>query len=216
MPCYRAGIRGNYDALSMHLYEQPLYGLRLNHAVQLAYHDRSPVWVAETGWTSCAPARKSPDGHTCVDRASQGALLSDLVTTLRTRPRYVKALIDYKVSDDDSTFGQFGLVEPDLTPKPALAALTTALGPHRLAPRPLRVALTRQGGRVVASGSGPGADAYVLQAVVNGRVRYRRSYYLDEHGSFRFPLPAALGATMAVTIEQPWLGRRARTSIGTG
>jgi hypothetical protein len=33
---YKAGIRGSYDALSMHLYEQSLYGLRVNHAVQVA------------------------------------------------------------------------------------------------------------------------------------------------------------------------------------
>jgi hypothetical protein len=171
--------------------------------------------VAETGWTSCAPESRSPDGHSCVDRASQGALLSDLVTTLRTRPRYVKALIDYKASDDDSAFDQFGLVEPDLTPKPALGALAAALRPHRLAARPVRVTLAKQGGRVIASVSGPGSDAYSLQAVVNGRLRYRRSFYLDEHGTFRFTFPSVLGTTMAVTVQHPWLGRTARASIGT-
>lgn len=213
---YRAGIRGSYDALSMHLYAQALYGLRINHAVQVANRDRRPVWLGETGWTSCAPAARSPEGHVCVDPAQQGALLSDLVTSLRTRPRYVRAIIDYKVADDDARFQQFGLVGSDLAPKPALGALQAALRPARLRPVPVHVTLTRDKGGVMASVSGPNSDAYALEAVVNGRLRYRRSFYLGVDGTYRFRMPTALGTTMAVTVTHPWLARTARASIGTG
>ncbi|MGZ4275380.1 MAG: cellulase family glycosylhydrolase [Solirubrobacteraceae bacterium] len=212
---YRAGIKGHYDALSMHFYAQTLYGLRLNHAVQRRYHDRKPVWVTESGWTSCAPQMsRTPAGHQCVTQAAQGRFVSDLVTSLRRKPRYVRALIDYQAADGDGG-DKFGLVDDAGAAKPALGALFAALRPKPRAARRVRVRLAVSGGRVVATGTGPAADAYVLQAVVNGRLRYSKAFYLGPDGTYSVRLPAALGRVMAVQVTFPWLGTSGRASIGT-
>jgi hypothetical protein len=212
---YRAGIKGYYDALSMHFYAETLYGLRLNRAVMLRNHDRKPVWVTESGWTSCAPAMtRTSAGHECVTQDAQGRFISDLVTSLRRNPRYVRALIDYDAADGDGG-DKFGLVDSAGVAKPALAALFASLRPHPRAARRVRVRLAVSGGRVVVSGSGPAADAYVLQATINGRVRYRRGFYLGPDGTYSLRLPAGLGTVMAVRVTYPWSGASGRASIGT-
>lgn len=213
---YRAGIKGYYDALSMHFYAQTFYGLRLNHVVQRRYHDKKPVWVTESGWSSCSPVgMRTSAGHVCVSQNAQGQFISDLVTGVRRKPRYVRALIDYDAADGKDPGDKFGLVDDEGAAKPSLARLFASLRARPIGSRRVHVRLTASGGRVIASGSGPAADAYVLQATVGGRLRYRRAFYLGPDGTFSLRIPASLGTVMAVRVTYPWLGVSGRASIGT-
>ena len=209
---YEHGFRGHYDALSVHFYDLTLLGVRNNRRIQLANSDHKPMWIAESGWTSCAPQTRNRDGQRCVTQADQARFLGDLVSTVRHKPGYVRALIDYSAIDGDAG-NEFGLMDASGALKPAFAAFSGAVHGAAKALRPIRVRLARSGGRVVASGSGPAGELYQLTASVGGRPRYRRSFGLGTGGTFRFALPKFLGTRVSVRLVHPWLGRSASAAI---
>lgn len=139
---YAHGIRGHYDGISVHPYNEwrapgaahdprwykydYVLGLEAVRRAMTAAGDTSPVWVTEVGWTTCAPG----SDRWCVTREQQAAYTKDLVALTAARFPWVRSLLIYnlrdKGTDASSTEDNFGLVTRDYTPKPALAALGQA------------------------------------------------------------------------------------------
>ena len=200
---YAAGIKGYYDAISVHYYDLVLASLRSIRAVMTAAGDHSPVWLAEFGWTSCFPASTTQGGHSCVTPASEAA---DLADTLGLLPAagWVDAAFVYNLHDTAQY--QFGLVDRGGARKPAFAAVRTAFAGARHV-RPVRLRLARRGGRLVASGSGPAGDALELDAFRGGVQKLKVTFSLDRNNHYRIPLPPALGTRgVRVRVYQYWEG----------
>ncbi len=202
---YHAGIKGYYDALSLHFYGAPLYSLRQTRAVQLANGDHTPVWLAEFGWSSCAP-HKTEDQLTCVTPKIQGQNLADVFNALR-HTSWVKAALVYAANDDATS--HLGLTTTTFKPKPALAALRRAIA-HPRPPRVVKLAIVRFGGsanpRVAVTGSGPAGDVWTL-SVYNGQtLRFRAVFPLNASDRFRFRLPADIGPAdrLRAVIKSSW------------
>ena len=209
---YAEHIRGYYDALSVHFYDLTLWGVRGIRAVQLAHKDTKPIWVAESGWTSCRPAKTADGGHRCVSRAAQAQFLADLVSTAFKRS-YLKAVVLYDAQDDGGDYA-FGLVDSSFGPKPALAAVRQALGPKPPPVRPIVLRLRRSGSSVSASGSAPAGDVYELTVRVRGRLLYVKRFGLDIDGRYNVRLPTAVGSHgLSVSLTAPWIRKRVTRTI---
>ena len=108
---------GNVDAEPARLVEQA-------HA-ELASHDDAdkPLWVTEIGWSTC-----SGTGG-CVTEAQQASYLAEFLRLAATTwHSYVRAVFVYDLRDiapaPASDMGAwFGLLRPDLSPKPAWTVL---------------------------------------------------------------------------------------------
>jgi polysaccharide biosynthesis protein PslG len=201
---YRAGIKGSYDGLSVHFYDLPLAQLRLIRQAQLRNGDTKPVWLMETGWTSCAPAQRTQDQHTCVTAGQQARNLRDLVGAVQ-RTSYLRGLFVFALRDAPEL--SFGLFDRSGARKPAFGVLREAFRSPR-APRRPTLRLRRAGGRITASGTGPAGDALGLEVRVRGRLRYRANFRLDRDGAYRLRLPRALGTRgLRVRVQQFWTGR---------
>lgn len=203
---YAAGIKGSYDALSVHFYDLTLWGVRLTRAVQKQYGDRANLWVAETGWTSCAPA-KTYLGHRCVSRAAQARFTADLIASVRRRANGIAALLIYTAQDQPGE--DFGLLDVAGRPKPVLAAMRRADARRAPRVRPVTLKVSRAGARLVASGSSPAADILELTARKSGKLVYRYRFKLDRVGRYRIALPAAIGTRgLTVQVHRFWLNER--------
>lgn len=139
---YAKGIRGSYDGISVHPYNEwrapgaahpaewakydLVMGTNAVHAAMQAAGDNAPIWITELGWPSCAPAGGD---RWCVTEAQQADYLARAVPIVRSWT-WVRALIVYnlraKGADVADREESYGLVRPDYTPKPAFAALGRA------------------------------------------------------------------------------------------
>jgi polysaccharide biosynthesis protein PslG len=203
---YDAGFKGTYDVLSVHFYDLVLLSLREIRAVQARNHDRKPVWLAEFGTPSCAARARRVGPHVCVTRAVQARTAQDVFKALAwPRGRFMRGAIVYTLQDAPSF--EFGAVDLRARPKPLFTALRPAFAGRPGAPRAVRLRLARRGGRVVASGGGPAADAYEMNVWQGPTIRYRVAFRLDRDGHFRLTLPRALGTrNLTVQVFQYWLG----------
>jgi hypothetical protein len=135
---YNAGIHGNFDAFSIHPYNEwrdpddpwkPEYkkytfltGVPWIESI-LAAHGDGPLWLTEFGFSTCA------GDSWCVTQAQQAEYIGDSYRIAATWP-YVKAAIAYNLRNKGTSTGredQFGMVNRDFTLKPAYAAFQTAL-----------------------------------------------------------------------------------------
>lgn len=202
---YAAGIKGSYDLLSVHFYDLVLDGIRQTRAVQRANGDRTPLWLGEFGWTSCAPRLQTQEGHECVSRGVQATNLLDTMRALET-VSYVRGAVVFGVRDSPQF--EFGLLDNLSRPKPALAALRRGFSARPGKPRPIRLRLTRSGNSVVASGSGPAGDALKLEVFQRGALRVRTVFRMTRDNRFRVVLPPALGTRgLRVRVFQQFLRR---------
>jgi hypothetical protein len=205
---YRAGIKGHYDALSVHYYDLTLASVRSIRAVQRAAHDTRPLWLNEFGWTSCYPRRRTQGGHDCVTRQVQARNLADLFRALRGSS-FVQGAIVYNLHDDKSF--DFGVVSRDGGDKPAFATLRRAFRGALGRPRGLTVSVS--GG--VVRGSAPAGDIVSLRVHrrTGGDV-YHAALAPDRNGRFHLSLPgAARGGGLVVIVEQPWTRRHATAAV---
>jgi hypothetical protein len=173
--------------------------------------DHAPVWLGEFGYTSCAPQHQRQGGHACVTRPVAALSIGDVFRGLRNTS-WVKAAVIYSLTDFSGS--DFGLLDRGGKPKPAYAAVhslfTKAIG----APRAVRLSLRRSGGQVIASGSGPAADAYDMTVSKGGKLRFRAAFRLDRDLRFRFALPRQLGTRgLRVRVVYRWTGRSATRRI---
>jgi hypothetical protein len=150
---YARGIKGSYDGLSFHPYNEwrdPsdrwqvqwtkytfLPGIESMKAAQVAAGDTAPIWITEFGWSTCT------GNGWCVDELKQAAYLAEGLEILAGIP-YVKAAIIYNLRNNGTSTADlesnWGVLRRDFTPKPALAAvtriLTTAPSPPPVEPSP--------------------------------------------------------------------------------
>jgi hypothetical protein len=201
---YAAGIKGFYDGLSVHYYDLVLSDLRTIHHVQLANGDHKPLWLAEFGWSSCSPLRLQA-GQVCVSRAGEAQNLVDLVRALH-KTSWVKEMYVYAMVDTAQY--SLGLFDVNGKPKPAYTALKRQLAAKHSPPlRATRLSLGRNGSQVVATGSGPGGDVYVLSAYQGRTLRFKAIFRLNANNQFLYKLPAALGTHgLRIKLYQMWQG----------
>ncbi|MGI8512986.1 MAG: cellulase family glycosylhydrolase [Solirubrobacteraceae bacterium] len=148
---YAAGAKGFYDGMAIHPYNDTGFSdLKLMRAAQTAAGDSTPIWVTEFGF----PTGTSSQWH--VSETQQANLLTTSLSDLAALP-WVKAAIVYNLRDKgtnpNNMEDNFGLLRRDYTPKPAYAALTTALAttsPITRRPRRLKLRTVRKTGHVFA------------------------------------------------------------------
>jgi hypothetical protein len=74
-------------------------------------------------------------------------------------------------------------------------------------PSPVTVHLSRRGGRIVASGSGPVGDYLQLEMFSGARAVYRTQFTLNRFNRYSLTLPRALGTQqLQVSVFQYWMG----------
>jgi hypothetical protein len=205
---YDAGIKGTYDALSVHFYDVPLSALTTTRAVQKKNHDSKPMWLAEFGFTSCyakGGAAFKID-HACNTRAGQAHNLVDTLKSIQ-KVSWVKAAIVYTINDQSDAY-QFGLLTGTGAKKPAFAAVRDVFsGRKRAVTKPKMQRLTAKGGRVTVAGTATQTEFLKLTVWVNGQKRFWAILRTDRFGAYRLKLPAALGTSgIKARLTGPWTG----------
>jgi hypothetical protein len=137
---YHAGARGAMDGIGVHpypsttapydpatsLYHRLMAGVR---AVRDGANDqRVPLWITETGYTTTGGPRNA------VSEAQQARWLPDLVSTA-FKSKDVEAVLVHTLVDGRGSASApetgFGLLNPDLTPKPVFPRLAAAVSRAR-------------------------------------------------------------------------------------
>lgn len=183
---YADGMKGSYDGISVHPYNEwrdPsdlwqeqwkeytfLPGMRWVHQTQVANGDNTPLWATEYGWSTCTGMRM------CVSRDQQASYTAES-TQLIANESYVKGYTIYDLRDEGTSSttmnDNFGLVDHNYQPKPSYAALksawaggaapaTTLSSPAPPANGGVQLAVTRQGGYYYATGTAPGGSQVQL------------------------------------------------------
>jgi hypothetical protein len=201
---YDNGIKGSYDGLSVHFYDLVLYSLKQIRQFQVANGDTKPVWLAETGWSSCAP-KKLQDGQVCVNRTIQAANLADLYQSVRSTS-WLRATTIFSISDTPQY--DLGLFDRQGRPKPSATALRKAWASRKRTLRATTLRLRSSGGTLLATGSGPAGDVYTLDASVGGRLRYRVNFRMNSVNTYSLKVPSAVGTRgVTVRVRRMWDGR---------
>lgn len=202
---YAAGIKGFYDGLSVHFYTLTLAALRATHELQLSQGDHTPLWLDEFGWSSCWPRQRVQQDQGCVTSQVQAENIRNTYRAIARAP-YVAAADIYKLQDSPNQ--DFGMLTTRGKRKPAFAALAgVSLAPFGSL-SPVRLALTRKGSSVIASGSGPVGDFMKLEAFQGRTLRYRALFTLDRFNRYSLRLPAALGTSgLTVKVTQYTVGQ---------
>jgi polysaccharide biosynthesis protein PslG len=201
---YAAGIKGYYDGLSVHFYNLVLASLRYLHQVQLANHDSKPLWLNEFGWSSCWPRQRIQQEQGCVTKQAQGANLANVFRSLARTP-WVAAEMVYTLQGSRSE--DFGVLTETGAHKPSFGVLRSVFISPFGKPSPVKVHLSRHGGRVVASGSGPVGDYLQLEVFSGRRAVYRAQFTLDRFNRYSIALPRVLGTqNLRVSVFQYWMG----------
>ena len=163
---YDLGVKGSFDAFSVHPYSDNvspldprstvdarysfLRGVPKVREVMLANGDRSPVWLTESGW-STATVRSSDPWRNGVTEAQQARFMREQARQVARWP-WVKANIWYRLMDSGADradmVDNYGLFRVDGTAKPAWAAFRSAATRARTTARRARAAERRRLGRV--------------------------------------------------------------------
>jgi hypothetical protein len=201
---YDNGIKGYYDGLSVHFYDLVLYSLKQIRQFQVANGDTKPVWLAETGWSSCAP-KQIQDGQVCVNRTIQAANLADLYQSVRSTS-WLRATTIFSISDTPQY--DLGLFDRQGHAKPSATALRRAWASRKRTLRAITLRLRSSGGRLLATGSGSAGDVYTLDASVGGRLRYRVNFRMNSVNTYSLKLPSVVGTRgVTVRVHRMWDGR---------
>jgi hypothetical protein len=204
---YQAGIKGSYDALSVHFYDLTLSALTTTRAVQKRNGDTKPLWLAEFGYTSCAtpkgPAYKLD--HACNTRAGQAQNLIDTLREVATVP-WVKAALVFTIYDQNDAY-QFGLLTNKGAKKPSFSAVHDVFaGVKRKVAKPT-MKLRAGRGKTIISGTASQVETFKLRVYRSGRLAYRAILRTDRFGAYRLTLPKAIGTThLRATLSGTWTG----------
>jgi len=203
---YAHGIKGYYDAISVHYYDIVLGSIRAIRSTQLHHGDHKPIWLDEFGWTTCLP-QLTQGGHVCVNDRFQARDLSDVFAEL-ARASYVKGAVIYGLTD----YAQydFGLLTVAQQRKPAFGVIAKIFRTHKARLSPVRIHSRLSGGRVVVSGSTPAGDAMELDANIGPSLRWKVTFDPNRFNRFSIRLPASLGTRgIHVFVYQYWTGEGA-------
>lgn len=211
---YDQGVKGFYDALSVHFYDLPLQALQVTRQVERKNGDKVPMWLAETGFDSCyVKGRKdAASDHACLTQAGQAQALTDLFAATRSTS-WLKAIVVYTMRDESAAY-QFGLYDRRGKRKPSFKALHTALT-SRKKPKVTKptLRLTRSRGHVTIRATGSWVETYRFDVKVSGQLRYRATARTDRFGRIRIALPKALGTShVRVTLTGIWTHKKATRS----
>jgi hypothetical protein len=188
---YDQGIKGSYDLLSVHYYDLVLLSLGQIRAVRRKAGDTKPLWLGEYGWTSClTKKRRMQAQHMCIDRKTQAQNVADALRAFAKQGDLAGATL-YALRDNSEY--AFGVLDINGRRKPSFTAVSRAFHGRLGAERRIVVRLARRGSHLVAMGSGPAGDAFVLSASNHGRLVYRVSYRADRYNRFRVVLPPGVG-----------------------
>jgi hypothetical protein len=210
---YAAGVKGFYDAISVHFYDLPLQALTTTRAVQKANKDSAPLWLAESGFSSCyVKGRKdAATDHVCLTRAAQAQALTDLFAATR-KTSWLKAVIVYTLQDETTAY-QFGLYDQNGKQKPALTAVKKAFTNKTLKATKPTLRLTTRKGRVTIHATGSWVEVYSFAVRVNGQLAYRAAARTDRFGRITIALPKQLGTgNVRVTLTGRWTHKKATRS----
>jgi hypothetical protein len=198
---YARGVRGHYDALSVDYYNLTLASLRSIRTVQRRHGDGAPLWLMELGLPVCAPGRRTPGGIPCGTPDQQALLLSDVF----------RGLADHQAVETVTIFdlfsAQFGILKPNLEPRPAFVALQSLLAGNPVRPRQLTAEPARGGG-VRIQGTAPGGDVVVTDA---RRLGSSQGIQVVSAPDLRDRYVAKLGRRVLrgrwrIQVVQPWTG----------
>jgi polysaccharide biosynthesis protein PslG len=209
---YANGIKGYYDGLSVHFYTLALGAMRYTHEVQLHNGDHTPLWLNEFGWSSCWPGQRIQQEQGCVTQQAQATNIANVYRETARTP-WIAAEMLYSLQGSRSE--DFGVLNENGRRKPAFAALRGVFVSPFGKSTPVTVHLSRGGGGIVASGSGPVGDYLQLEAFKGTRAVYRAQFTLDRFNRYSIALPRVLGTKLRVSVFQYWLGtaRAASASI---
>lgn len=212
---YDAGLKGNYDGLSVHYYDLVLASLRSIHQTQTDNKDRKPLWLTEFGYTSCYPGARKEEGHRCVSRKEQGRFLLDIFQAL-TKTSWVRGAVIYNMRDTEQY--KFGLASPTFEPKPALKTLAKAFASRKLGPpRKIKLRESRRG----VTGTAPVGDVMKLQAY-KGPCSRQSSSSRPKHeifdiklarGRFKWNISALTRGKWCIYAEHYWTRRTALVDL---
>jgi polysaccharide biosynthesis protein PslG len=138
------GVRGNFDAYSVHPYSgdrSPLdpnedkhirhsfiLGVPAVRGVMLRNGEDKPLWLTEFGWSSCT-YRSGPSSANCVDESTQAKHLGEAYTQMMSWS-YVPVGVWFNLKNTSMDAGDrvdnYGLLRHDNTGKPAMEAFRTA------------------------------------------------------------------------------------------
>lgn len=139
---YAAGARKNYDALSIHPYNEArdpddpwklqwrqytfLTGVPWVREIMIANGDTVPLWLSEVGFSTCTGGVEVR----CVSEPQQAEYINDTFR-IASGWSYVGAVIAYELRDSGVDAADrehhFGLLRRDFTRKPAMDAFTKAM-----------------------------------------------------------------------------------------
>lgn len=139
---YAAGVAGSYDVLAPHPYQGPsdqgpelpddgtIYRLthlsRVRDLMVSRGDGAKQLWIGEIGWSTHANAAGTPNWALGVSAATQAAYTTRTLDVLRSQLPYVSKVFFYTdrdTGDSDPHQNGFGLLNYDLSEKPAFAAL---------------------------------------------------------------------------------------------
>jgi hypothetical protein len=204
---YDAGIKGSYDALSVHFYDLTLSALSTTRAVQKANGDAKPLWLAEFGFSSCY-TKSGPAfmiDHPCNTRAGQA---QNLVDTLRSisKVSWVKGAVVFTLHDQSAAY-QFGLMTAAGQRKPAFAAVSDVFAGRKVKVTKPTMKLTASQGRVTVAGTASQVEAFQLDVYRSGQLAYRATLRTDRFGAYKVRLPAVVGTShLRVRLAGTWTG----------
>jgi hypothetical protein len=207
---YANGVKGYYDAISVHYYDIVLGSIRAIRSTQLHHGDYKPIWLDEFGWTTCAP-QSTQGGHACVTDRVQASDLSDVFAEL-SRASYVKGAVIYGLTD----YAQydFGLLTVNQRRKPAFGVVSRIFATHHARLAPVQIHSRIGGGRVTIYGSTPAGDAMELDASIGSSLRWKVTFDPNRFNRFTIRLPASLGTHgINVHVFQYWTGEGMQLSV---
>jgi hypothetical protein len=204
---YAAGIRGYYDALSVHFYDLTLSALSTTRAVQKANGDSKPLWLAEFGFTSCyvkgGPAFRLD--HACNTRAGQAQNLVDTLRSIR-KVSWVKGAVVFTLHDQSEAY-QFGLMTAAGQRKPAFRAVSDVFAGKQVKVTRPTMRLTASKGRVTVAGTASQVETFKLRVYRSGQLAYRAVLRTDRFGAYKVKLPAVVGTSqLRVRLAGTWTG----------
>ena len=210
---YAAGIKGYYDGLSVHFYNLVLGvpALPARSAAGQRGHQAALAERVRLEQLLAAPAR--PAGTGLRDQGSAGHQPKNVLRSLARTP-WVAAEMVYSLQGTRRE--DFGALTETGAHKPSFGALRSVFRSPFGKPSPVTIHLSRRGGRILASGSGPVGDYLQMEAFKGGRPVYRAQFTLDRFNRYAIALPAVLGMKgLRVSVFQYWTGtaRAANASI---
>ena len=191
---YANGIKGFEDGIAVHPYNEwrdPsdlwrdqwkeyafIPGLNALHDTMQAAGDDQPVWVTEFGWTTC----NAGSGRWCVSEDQQATYTRKAYDILAGMD-FVRSATLYQLrdrgTDPNDPEANFGLLNRDLSPKPAWTAFKDAMANASTSKKArasrVRLKVTRRRGTAYARGSAPPRSTVRLRIVRCATTRCRTS-----------------------------------------